>query len=66
MKTLELTDKQSAYLERLLLSLLEGLDQDPEIHGPVPLHEAVPGGRREKGFLSKIWFKMAKLEGKAE
>ena len=66
MKTLKLTDEQSAYLERLLLSVLEGLDQDPAVHGAVPLHETVPGGLREKGMISRIWFKTAKLEGKAE
>lgn len=65
-KTLELTDRQSAALERTLLGLLEffGTKNDPEEileHADVFLQRS----ERDRETLKRVWWKLAKMEGKA-
>lgn len=64
MKTLKLTDKQSALLERTLFGLLAGLERDAS--DPIALGDVeLPRSKRECDILSRVWFSCAKLEGKA-
>ena len=68
MKTLNLTEKQSALLERTLFALVDGLESNVRSGSDHTLSEldGMPHRPREIQMLSRIWFKAAKLEGKAE
>lgn len=68
MKTLRLTDKQSELLERTLFVVLSGLESNVASGSDHTLSEldGMPDTRRELQMLSRIWFNVAKLEGRAE
>lgn len=68
MKTLKLTDKQSALLERTLFVLLSGLESNARSGSDHTLSEldGMPSTDGERKMLSRIWFNTAKLEGHAE
>lgn len=59
MKTLELTDTQSELLERVLSELIDEIDASAVTLSATPSRERVQ-------MLRRIWWKTAKLEGKAE